>query len=100
MMKCSLPPISQLPILCTKDGLWTQEFKCEKLQGECLPPPSELNSVEYKCEQGYGIGKLGKRCWILFPSNLFIRPGWILDQIRCAPKEGTDMQVHSAAPIK
>ncbi|XP_030877786.1 pappalysin-2-like [Leptonychotes weddellii] len=44
------------PILCTKEGLWTEEFKlCENLQGECPPPPSELNFVEYKCEQGYGI---------------------------------------------
>ena len=51
------------PILCTKEGLWTEEFTlCEHLQGECPPPPSELNSVEYKCEQGYGIGKFGKRC--------------------------------------
>lgn len=32
---------------------------CEKLQGECPPPPSGLNSVEYKCEQGFGIGKFG-----------------------------------------
>ncbi|KAJ7332591.1 hypothetical protein JRQ81_014771, partial [Phrynocephalus forsythii] len=48
-------PAGQLPILCTKDGLWSEEFKlCEELCGECLPP-QELNSVEYKCEQGYGI---------------------------------------------
>ncbi|XP_036129312.1 pappalysin-2 isoform X1 [Molossus molossus] len=45
------------PIVCTKEGLWTEEFQlCAKLQGECPPPSSELNSVEYKCEQGYGIG--------------------------------------------
>lgn len=49
--------VLQVPILCTKDGLWTEEFKlCDDLQGECSPP-QELNSVEYKCEQGYGIGK-------------------------------------------
>lgn len=46
-----------------KEGLWSEEFKlCEKLQGECPPPPAELNFVEYKCEQGYGIGKFKKRC--------------------------------------
>ncbi|KAG8132885.1 hypothetical protein E2320_010709, partial [Naja naja] len=50
------PQSKTLSILCTKSGLWTEEFKlCEELQGECAPP-QELNSVEYKCEQGYGIG--------------------------------------------
>uniref|UniRef100_A0A8C8RBA6 Pappalysin 2 n=1 Tax=Pelusios castaneus TaxID=367368 RepID=A0A8C8RBA6_9SAUR len=49
-----------VPILCTKEGIWTEEFKlCENLQGNCAPPP-ELNLVEYKCEEGYGIGK-GKK---------------------------------------
>ncbi|XP_072854305.2 pappalysin-2 isoform X1 [Pogona vitticeps] len=50
------PQNKKFPVLCTKDGLWSEEFKlCEELQGECLPP-QEHNSVEYKCEQGYGIG--------------------------------------------
>lgn len=53
---CS-PSALQVPIVCTKEGLWTEEFKlCESLWGTCLPPP-ELNFVEYKCEQGYGIGE-------------------------------------------
>ncbi|XP_069890510.1 pappalysin-2 isoform X1 [Dipodomys merriami] len=53
----------RIPILCNKDGKWTQEFKlCANLQGECPPPPSELNFVEYKCEEGYGIGA------VCFPS--------------------------------
>ncbi|XP_015273228.1 PREDICTED: pappalysin-2 [Gekko japonicus] len=55
VLSCS-PQSKRVPILCTKDGLWTDEFKlCEDLQGECSPP-QELNSVEYRCEQGYGIG--------------------------------------------
>lgn len=53
---CS-PSALQVPIVCTKEGLWTEEFKlCESLQGTC-PPPPELNFVEYKCEQGHGIGE-------------------------------------------
>nr|XP_012620495.1 pappalysin-2 isoform X3 [Microcebus murinus] len=60
----------KLPILCTKEGLWTQEFKlCENLQGECPPPPSELNLVEYKCEQGYGIGAVCSPSCIIPPSD-------------------------------
>uniref|UniRef100_A0A8B9TR62 Pappalysin 2 n=1 Tax=Anas platyrhynchos TaxID=8839 RepID=A0A8B9TR62_ANAPL len=46
-----------VPIVCTKEGSWTEEFTlCESLQGTC-PPPPELNLVEYKCEQGHGIGE-------------------------------------------
>lgn len=53
---CS-PSALQVPIICTKEGLWTEEFKlCENLRGTC-PSPPELNFVEYKCEQGYGIGE-------------------------------------------
>ena len=53
---CS-PSVLQVPIICTKEGLWTEEFKlCESLRGTCSPPP-ELNFVEYKCEQGHGIGE-------------------------------------------
>lgn len=56
-MMISISLMLQAPIVCTKDGLWTEEFKlCDDLQGECLPP-QELNLVEYKCELGYGIGK-------------------------------------------
>lgn len=51
------PSALQVPIVCTKEGSWTEEFKlCESLQGSC-PPPPELNLVEYKCEQGHGIGE-------------------------------------------
>lgn len=51
------PSAWQVPIICTKEGLWTEEFKlCESLRGTC-PPPPELNFVEYKCEQGHGIGE-------------------------------------------
>uniref|UniRef100_A0A8C6Y7M9 Pappalysin 2 n=1 Tax=Naja naja TaxID=35670 RepID=A0A8C6Y7M9_NAJNA len=65
---------SLLSILCTKSGLWTEEFKlCEELQGECAPP-QELNSVEYKCEQGYGIGKsiicTGRLEWYPNPKSI------------------------------
>lgn len=53
---CS-PSALQVPIVCTKEGLWTEEFKlCKSLRGTC-PPPPELNFVEYKCEQGYSIGE-------------------------------------------
>ncbi|XP_027790860.2 pappalysin-2 [Marmota flaviventris] len=61
---------AKLPILCTKEGLWTQEFKlCENLQGECPPPPSELNFVEYKCEKGYGIGAVCTPSCVIPPSD-------------------------------
>uniref|UniRef100_H0WYP7 Pappalysin 2 n=1 Tax=Otolemur garnettii TaxID=30611 RepID=H0WYP7_OTOGA len=64
-----------LPILCTKEGLWTQEFKlCENLQGECPPPPSELNLVEYKCEQGYGIGAVCSPSCVIPPSDPVMLP--------------------------
>ncbi|CAK7309893.1 PAPPA2 [Vulpes lagopus] len=63
------------PILCTKEGLWTEEFTlCEHLQGECPPPPSELNSVEYKCEQGYGIGAVCSPSCVIPPSDPVILP--------------------------
>ncbi|XP_077757910.1 pappalysin-2 isoform X1 [Canis aureus] len=63
------------PILCTKEGLWTEEFAlCEHLQGECPPPPSELNSVEYKCEQGYGIGAVCSPSCVIPPSDPVILP--------------------------
>ncbi|XP_047561665.1 pappalysin-2 [Lutra lutra] len=63
------------PILCTKEGLWTEEFKlCENLQGECPPPPSELNFVEYKCEQGYGIGAVCSPTCVIPPSDPVILP--------------------------
>ncbi|EDL39353.1 mCG123708 [Mus musculus] len=64
-----------IPILCTKEGLWTQEFKlCENLQGECPPPTSELNSVEYKCGQGYGIGAVCSPSCVIPPSDPVILP--------------------------
>lgn len=94
-MKCSLSLIFQLPILCTKEGLWTEEFKlCENLQqGECPPPPSELNLVEYKCEQGYGIGKFRRDAefcsQVIFLLGL---PGsWIIATF--LPEEWMEMQV-------
>ncbi|XP_067584830.1 pappalysin-2 isoform X2 [Pseudorca crassidens] len=63
------------PILCTKEGLWTEEFKlCENLQGECPPPTSELNFVEYKCEQGYRIGAVCSPSCIIPPSDPVILP--------------------------
>ncbi|KAL6046708.1 hypothetical protein STEG23_004408, partial [Scotinomys teguina] len=63
------------PILCTKEGLWTQEFKlCENLQGECPPPPPELNSVEYKCGQGYGIGAVCSPSCVVPPSDPVMLP--------------------------
>ncbi|XP_012500097.1 PREDICTED: pappalysin-2 [Propithecus coquereli] len=65
----------KLPILCTKEGLWTREFKlCENLQGECPPPPSELNLVEYKCEQGHGIGAVCSPSCIIPPSDPVMLP--------------------------
>ncbi|XP_049490993.1 pappalysin-2 [Panthera uncia] len=65
----------RVPILCTKEGLWTEEFKlCENLQGECPPPPSELNFVEYKCEQGYGIGAVCSPSCVIPPSDPVVLP--------------------------
>lgn len=65
----------RIPIICTKEGLWTQEFKlCENLQGECPPPTSELNSVEYKCGQGYGIGAVCSPSCVIPPSDPVILP--------------------------
>lgn len=55
--KSHCPSAFQVPIVCTKEGSWTEEFTlCDSLQGTC-PPPPELNLVEYKCEQGHGIGE-------------------------------------------
>ncbi|XP_046536463.1 pappalysin-2 [Equus quagga] len=75
VLKCNQES-ERLPILCTKEGLWTEEFKlCENLQqGECPPPPSELNLVEYKCEQGYGIGAVCSPLCVIPPSDPVILP--------------------------
>nr|XP_034979470.1 pappalysin-2 [Zootoca vivipara] len=68
VLNCS-PQNKKVPILCTKDGLWTEEFKlCEDLQGECSPP-EELNSVEYKCEEGYGIGAVCTPSCLILPKD-------------------------------
>ncbi|XP_040533986.1 pappalysin-2 isoform X2 [Gallus gallus] len=68
------PPGSQVPIVCTKEGTWTEEFKlCKSLQGTC-PPPPELNLVEYKCEQGHGIGAVCVPSCIIPPSDPVILP--------------------------
>ncbi|XP_004706871.1 pappalysin-2 [Echinops telfairi] len=65
----------KLPILCTKEGLWTKEFElCENLQGECPPPPTELNFVEYKCEHGYGIGAVCSPSCVVPPSDPVLLP--------------------------
>ncbi|XP_077013201.1 pappalysin-2 [Tamandua tetradactyla] len=81
----------RLPILCTKDGLWTKEFKlCENLQGECPPPPLELNFVEYKCEQGYGIGAVCSPLCIVPPSDPVLLPENIT----------TDTLEHWMEPVK
>ncbi|KAM6165289.1 pappalysin-2 [Erethizon dorsatum] len=65
----------RLPIVCTKEGLWTPEFKlCENLQGECPPPSSELNFLEYKCEQGYGIGAMCSPSCIIPPNDPVMLP--------------------------
>ncbi|NXE66751.1 PAPP2 protein, partial [Calcarius ornatus] len=70
---CS-PSALQAPIICTKEGLWTEEFKlCESLQGTC-PPPPELNFVEYKCEQGHGIGAVCIPSCVIPPSDPVILP--------------------------
>ncbi|XP_011359585.1 pappalysin-2 [Pteropus vampyrus] len=65
----------RLPTRCTKEGLWTEEFRlCEKMQGECPPPPSGLNSVEYKCEQGFGIGAVCSPSCMIPPNDPVILP--------------------------
>uniref|UniRef100_A0A8C0ZLX1 Sushi domain-containing protein n=1 Tax=Castor canadensis TaxID=51338 RepID=A0A8C0ZLX1_CASCN len=52
----------RLPILCTKEGLWTREFKlCENLQGECPPP-------------GYGIGAVCSPSCVIPPSDPVMLP--------------------------
>ncbi|XP_025895630.1 pappalysin-2 [Nothoprocta perdicaria] len=75
--KCILncePQSERVPILCTKEGLWTEEFKlCENLQGNC-PPPLELNFVEYKCEQGHGIGAVCMPSCMIPPSDPVMLP--------------------------
>ncbi|XP_068921606.1 pappalysin-2 [Petaurus breviceps papuanus] len=73
VLNCNLAH-QRMPIICTKEGLWTEEFKlCDNLQGEC-PPPTELNLVEYKCEQGYGIGAMCTPSCIIPPSDPVILP--------------------------
>ncbi|XP_035753962.1 pappalysin-2 [Egretta garzetta] len=68
------PQGQQVPIVCTKEGLWTEEFKlCESLRGTC-PPPPELNFVEYKCEQGYSIGAVCVPSCVIPPSDPVILP--------------------------
>uniref|UniRef100_K7FTJ5 Pappalysin 2 n=1 Tax=Pelodiscus sinensis TaxID=13735 RepID=K7FTJ5_PELSI len=73
VLRCD-PQSKRVPILCTKEGLWTEEFKlCENLQGNC-PPPPELNLVEYKCEQGYGIGAVCTPACVIPPSDPVMLP--------------------------
>ncbi|XP_009891246.1 PREDICTED: pappalysin-2 [Charadrius vociferus] len=68
------PQGQQVPIICTKEGLWTEEFKlCESLRGTC-PAPPELNFLEYKCEQGHGIGAVCIPSCIIPPSDPVILP--------------------------
>uniref|UniRef100_A0A8C9EHF4 Pappalysin 2 n=1 Tax=Pavo cristatus TaxID=9049 RepID=A0A8C9EHF4_PAVCR len=68
------PPGSRVPIVCTKEGTWTEEFKlCKSLQGTC-PPPPQLNLVEYKCEQGHGIGAVCVPSCVIPPSDPVILP--------------------------
>ncbi|XP_075396602.1 pappalysin-2 [Tenrec ecaudatus] len=65
----------RLPILCTKEGLWTKEFElCENLRGECPPPPTELSFVEFKCEHGYGIGAVCTPSCIVPPNDPVLLP--------------------------
>ncbi|XP_069497247.1 pappalysin-2 [Ambystoma mexicanum] len=65
----------QAPIICTKEGTWTEEFKlCEGLQGECPPPPSDLNLVEYSCDEGYGIGSFCTPSCLIPPSDTVVLP--------------------------
>ncbi|XP_006887773.1 PREDICTED: pappalysin-2 [Elephantulus edwardii] len=74
VLKCNQEH-EKAPIHCTKEGLWTREFKlCENLQGECQPPPSELNSIEYKCDQGYGIGAVCSPLCVVLPSDPVLLP--------------------------
>lgn len=40
----------------------------------CPPPTSELNSVEYKCGQGYGIGAVCSPSCVIPPSDPVILP--------------------------
>uniref|UniRef100_A0A8B9TTT2 Pappalysin 2 n=1 Tax=Anas platyrhynchos TaxID=8839 RepID=A0A8B9TTT2_ANAPL len=71
VLNCEPPGV---PIVCTKEGSWTEEFTlCESLQGTC-PPPPELNLVEYKCEQGHGIGAVCTPSCIIPPSDPVILP--------------------------
>ncbi|XP_060630394.2 pappalysin-2 [Anolis sagrei] len=73
VISCS-PQIKKPPVLCTKDGLWSEEFKlCEELKGECSPP-QEPNSVEYKCEQGYGIGAVCTPSCLILPRDPVLLP--------------------------
>lgn len=52
------PVCVQREIRCNKDGKWTAEFSmCSGIQGSCPPPPPELNSVEYSCDQGTDVGE-------------------------------------------
>ncbi|XP_060252614.1 pappalysin-2 [Ovis aries] len=65
----------RLPIRCTKEGQWSEEFKlCENLRGECPPPTSDPKFVEYKCEQGHGIGAVCSPLCIVLPSDPVILP--------------------------
>ncbi|XP_060053706.1 pappalysin-2 [Erinaceus europaeus] len=64
----------RLSTFCTKEGVWSEEFKCENLQGECPPVPSELNSVEYTCEERYGIGAVCSLTCLTPPSDPVILP--------------------------
>ncbi|XP_051004288.1 pappalysin-2 [Acomys russatus] len=81
----------RVPILCTEEGLWSQEFKlCENLQGECPPLASELNSVEYQCKQGYGIGAVCSPLCVTPPSDPVILPENVT----------TDTLEHWMVPVK
>lgn len=56
-MNFSICVCFQIAIRCTKDGEWTAQFTmCSKLQGSCSAP-SDLNSVEYSCDQGIDVGE-------------------------------------------
>lgn len=51
------PVCVQREIRCNKEGKWTAEFSmCSSVQGSC-PPPPDLNSVEYSCDQGTDVGE-------------------------------------------
>ncbi|XP_061239267.1 pappalysin-2 [Bos javanicus] len=74
LVKCNQES-KRLPIRCTKEGVWSEEFKlCENLQGECPPPTSEPKLVEYKCEQGYGIGAVCSPLCTVLPNDPVILP--------------------------